>query len=153
MKRMRKAAIAVISAAAIMTCGVPAFANVNEDVLTFLKEEAIPEAYMEVAYPQFEKIVAQLDIEQDQFDTLKGMYADLKAEVADQGKSVSDYSKADQDKIIAKLDEACALLGVTYTVEGKAGVAGDVIATFFKDGVKIGTIDMDIDVAKTDVID
>ena len=150
MRKIKKL-LAVCAAAVCALCAVTVSANSNADLLSYFKEK-LPAAYQDLAYPQVEKIVNQLDVTEDQYNAVKAIIDDVVANQADKGASLHNYTAAEQDYLLGKFAEACSALGLTYKLVSNPNAAhkGDQSAEIYKDGVKLGTIELDAEVAKTD---
>lgn len=149
MRKIKKL-IAVCAAAVCALCAVSVSANSNADLLGYFKEK-LPAAYQEIAYPQVEKIVNQLDVTEDQFNAVKAVIDDVVANQADKGASLHNYTAAEQDYLLGQFAKACEALGLTYKLVSNPSALhkGDQSAEVYKDGVKLGTIELDIEIAKT----
>ncbi|MBR3275150.1 MAG: hypothetical protein IKG08_00875 [Eubacterium sp.] len=150
MRKIKKL-LAICAAAVCALCAVSVAAAPKDDLLSYVKEK-LPAAYQEVAYPQVEKIVNQLDVTEDQYNAVKGIIDDVVATVSPKGMSLHEYSAEEQNYLLGKFKAACDALGLTYKLVSNPNALhkGDQSAEIYKDGVKIGTLEFDVEAAKTD---
>ena len=151
MRKIKKL-LAVCAAAVCALCAVSVSADGPKDELLGYIKEKLPASYQEVAYPQVEKIITQLDVQQEQCDTVKGIIDDVVATVSPKGLSLHEYSAEEQNYLLGKFKAACDALGVTYELVSNPNALhkGDQSAVIKKNGEKIGTLEFDIEAAKTD---
>lgn len=151
---MKKVFALVLTVIMLVACVSMVSATDKNDVLKAIKE-AMPGEYFSVQYVAIENMLNQVEVSSEQADQLLALVADVKANVQDKGPSLSSYSKADIQLVIADLQKAADILGLTMTLETKTDnplYVGDTIAVFTNaEGKRIGTLDGYV-IKKTDVV-
>lgn len=153
MKKILSVFAVVLAFVCLLSVSVSA-ATPQSLVLEAIKKVAPAELYAEYKV-SLENLAKQVTLDEDQANEIIELIEEVGEKVDFAGaEHMEDLSAEDRAFCIEKLDAACVIANVTYTISvaDTPEKAGDVVCTFYYNGKSIGTIDTH-EVKKTDMAD
>lgn len=135
--------IAVSLVVISMLCVTAFAATPQERIIEKIKASVAPEVYAEHEV-ELDNLAKQVPVTDAEADAIIAIIEEVTATVdTTTAEHLADLTNADREYVLGKMDEACDLVNVTFTVteSNSPAINGDAVVNFFYNGEKVGDFD------------
>jgi len=135
--------IAVSLVIVSMFC-VSAFAATPQERIIEAIEASVPTELYKAHEIELDNLAKQVPVTDQEADAIIAIIEEVTATVElDSVNHLADLSESEREYVLAKMDEACTMVHVTYTITESTSpeIAGDAVINFYYEGQKIGDFD------------